>query len=137
MQTLANPKPESRSPIIIYDGECVVCSRLIRSVVEHDDGRYRVISGSDPRVKEQYPELHTERTIYLLESEGRVLEESDAILEIWKNLGEYRAGWRRVYQYLPRGLRDGLYRIVARVRRYLGRESACTLPSEVLRERML
>ena len=78
----------------------------------------------------------TPSTIVVIQN-GRALERSDAALAIarclpfpWPVFG--------VFGVLPRGLRDALYRLVARNRyRWFGRTEACMVPTPGLRARFL
>ena len=78
----------------------------------------------------------TPSTIVVIE-DGRALERSDAALAIarrmpfpWPMLGAFRV--------LPRGLRDALYRVVAKHRsRWFGRTESCMVPTAELEQRFL
>ncbi len=87
-------------------------------------------------VGHRLPADATPRTIVVIE-DGRALERSDAALAIarrmpfpWIMLGAFRV--------LPRGLRDALYRMVARNRyRWFGRTESCMAPTAELQARFL
>ena len=88
------------------------------------------------RLGYELPASATPSTIVVIQ-DGRALERSDAVLAIaqrvrfpWSVLG--------VFRVLPRGLRDALYRFVARNRyRWFGRTDACMVPTPELRQRFL
>ena len=63
-----------------------------------------------------------------VDAAGRVHVKSGAFFAIIRTLGgAYR--WLGVLQVLPKGLRDGVYNVVARYRyRVVGRHEACWLP---------
>jgi predicted DCC family thiol-disulfide oxidoreductase YuxK len=68
---------------------------------------------------------------------GRVYDRSDAALRIARALG---LPWSLagLGLLLPRALRDGVYRFVARRRyRWFGREESCRVPTPALRARFL
>ena len=129
-------------PIVVFDGLCPLCSANARFILKRDRSRrFRLAAmqgeagqalfrrfGIDPADPE---------TLILVEN-GRALRDSAAILAIWSGLG---GGWRvaaALGRLVPRALRDGLYRLVARNRyRWFGRREACWLPSPADRERLL
>ena len=69
--------------------------------------------------------------------ERGIHEQSDASLEVYRRLGGL---WSipSLLRFLPRSLRDPVYRIIARNRyRWFGRRDACRLPSASERDRFL
>ncbi len=75
--------------------------------------------------------------VFVPRSANYDLRDSDAVLAIWRGLGW---PWRAlgVFGLVPRGLRDGAYRWVARNRyRLFGRRETCWVPSPEQRERLL
>jgi predicted DCC family thiol-disulfide oxidoreductase YuxK len=88
------------------------------------------------RVGYELPASATPSTIVVIQ-DGRALERSDAVLAIARRM---RVPWPvlGVFRLLPRGLRDVLYRFVARNRyRWFGRADACMVPTPELRQRFL
>ena len=78
----------------------------------------------------------TPSTIVVIQN-GRALERSDAALAIARGL-PFPWPVFGVFGVLPRGLRDALYRFVARNRyRWFGRSEACMLPTPELGSRFL
>lgn len=72
----------------------------------------------------------------LLDAAGATTD-SDAIIAVLARLG---GAWRiaRALSVVPRGMRDPLYRWLARNRyRWFGRKDACYLPTEADRDRFL
>jgi predicted DCC family thiol-disulfide oxidoreductase YuxK len=155
------------SPIVLYDGVCGLCNRLVRFVLDRDrDGVFRFASlqsvlagrilgrhGADARDLDMvYVVVNYELP------EERLLARSDAVIFVLKHFGAAglhpagqpgaavptRAGrslWQLVgflLQLLPRPLRDRGYRLVARHRyRIFGRYESCPHPSEDTRSRFL
>jgi predicted DCC family thiol-disulfide oxidoreductase YuxK len=139
------PTPDS-NPIVLYDGVCGLCNRLVQFILKHDShDRFRFASlqsefaqglmtrhGVDP---------HDLDTVYVVKNHERsdetLLARSDAILYMLKELGGIwsLAGVGRV---LPRGLRDAVYKIVARNRyRVFGKHESCMLPEPKHRAKFL
>jgi predicted DCC family thiol-disulfide oxidoreductase YuxK len=128
-------------PIILFDAECVLCSRNAQFVLAHDrEGRFRLASmqgevgaglyrkyGMDPRNPD---------TILLIEGD-RVRRDSDAVLRIYEGLG---FPWRAasVLRLVPAFLRDPVYRWVARNRyRLFGKRETCWVAPPEYRDRLL
>lgn len=84
------------------------------------------------RLGYELPASATPSTIVVIQ-DGRALERSDAVLAIARRM---RFPWSvlGVFRVLPRGLRDVLYRFMARNRyRWFGRADACMVPTPELR----
>ena len=127
---------------VFFDGDCGFCRRWVQLVVKHDhDGRAFRFA---PRKGETFRSLvAAERrealppSILVLTSDGRILSRSSAVLHILERLG---GGWRlmaAVGRMVPTGIREVIYRFVARVRHGLlpAPDSACPVVAPELRER--
>lgn len=131
-----------QSEWVFFDGDCGFCQRWVRLVVKHDhDGRAFRFA---PRKGETFRSLvAAERrealppSILVLTTDGRILSRSSAVLHILERLG---GGWRLmavVGRMVPTGIREVVYRFVARVRHGLlpTPASACPVVTPELRER--
>lgn len=132
--------PDDR-PLIVFDGECVLCSANVRFVLKHDKaGRFRLTTAQGPLGQALYRHLQLSTSGYettLLVQDGLVLTDSDSVIGIWEGLG---SPWRAaaVLRIVPRKLRDPLYRLVARNRfRLFGRRESCWLPTPDVADRIL
>lgn len=129
------------NPIVLFDGVCNLCSGSVQFVLKRDpEARFRFASlqseagqtiqaehGLDPGVLS---------SVLLLE-EGRLYRESDAALRIARHLP---GAWKllTVFKIIPRPIRDGMYRFIARNRyRWFGKAETCWLPTPELRGRFL
>jgi len=134
-------------PILLYDGVCGLCNRLVRFVLRRDRrGVFRFASlqsgmaagilarhGADPTVLDTfYVVIGSEPTDELL------LGRSDAAVFVLRELGgiwRFLSGMLRV---VPRPVREWGYRLVARNRyRVFGKYESCPLPPKETRERFL
>jgi predicted DCC family thiol-disulfide oxidoreductase YuxK len=124
--------PRAADAVVLFDGMCNLCSRLVRFV-----------AARDPRRRFRFAPLQSERARALLRARGldpddrgslvviegeTALRHSDAALRIAAGLsGPWR--WMRVLRIVPRPLRDLVYRVVARTRyAVFGRRASCALP---------
>ena len=131
-----------QSEWVFFDGDCGFCQRWVQLVVKHDhDGRafrfaprkgetFRSLVAADRR--EALPS-----SILVLTTDGRILSRSSAVLHILERLG---GGWRlmaAVGRMVPTGIREVIYRFVARVRHGLlpAPDAACPVVAPELRER--
>ncbi len=142
---------DSPHPVLLYDGVCGLCNRLVQFVLRRDPaGVFRFAAlqsplaerilgrhGMNPRdLDTLYVVVHTEQSDEIL------LPRSDAVIFILRRLGgAARAFWRIagfLLQLFPRVLRDWGYGIIARRRyRMFGRYDSCPLPTEETRSRFL
>lgn len=134
-------------PIILYDGVCGLCNRLVQFLLKHDKhGRLRFAS-----LQSEFAEKVLRRhgfdpkdldTVHVVENydqpNERVLQRSDAILRAGRELGGGWSALSAVASVIPRALRDPFYRLVARNRyRMFGKYETCMLPDPSQRSRFL
>lgn len=126
--------------VLLYDGDCGFCSRSVLFVFRRDPrGRIRFASLQSDVGKRLLAEhkLPDERsTVVLLDERGAHVR-STAILRAARLL---RWPWSWAYGAIvvPRALRDGVYRLVAKHRHRFGAAvEACANPTPELRARML
>ena len=132
--------PDDR-PLIVFDGECVLCSANARFVLRRDRAdRFRLTTAQGPLGQALYGHFGLPTDEYetmLVLAGGRLLTESDAALAIAAGLGW---PWRAAVaaRLFPKRLRDALYRLVARHRfRMFGRRAVCWAPEPGERGRIL
>jgi predicted DCC family thiol-disulfide oxidoreductase YuxK len=127
--------------IVLFDGLCNFCDASVSFMIENDPaGRFRfAASQSDAGIaaaRAAGRDPATIASIVLIDGAG-FHERSDAALRIAAGL---RFPWRAlaVLAVIPRGLRDGVYDVIARNRyRWFGRRERCTLPTPAVRARFL
>jgi len=135
------------NPIILYDGVCGLCNRLVQFVLKYDSqDRFRFAPlQSDFAVHtlqrhESAPENLDTMYVVLDHAlpEERLVSRSDAAIVILQKLG---GGWRvlvMALRVLPGWLRDWGYNLVARNRyRMFGKYDSCPIPSEKDRRKFL
>jgi predicted DCC family thiol-disulfide oxidoreductase YuxK len=125
------PFPDDR-PVIIFDGECVLCSRFAQFIMRADrHRRFRLLAAQQPIGSALYTHLgldpETYETFVLLD-EGRAWLRSDAALRILAELG-FPWSLSGISRLMPRFARDRLYDLVARNRlRWFGCRASCYAP---------
>ncbi len=126
---------------ILFDGVCNLCNASVNFVIDRDEEAYfrfgALQSHEGRRLLDvhAYPEDYID-SILLIEN-GVVFRESDAALLILRRL---TGAWPLLYHLrrLPRVVRDGVYRWIARNRySWFGRRDECRIPTPELRARFL
>ncbi|HEY0366041.1 MAG TPA: DCC1-like thiol-disulfide oxidoreductase family protein [Pyrinomonadaceae bacterium] len=135
------------NPIILYDGVCGLCNRMVQFLLKHDKaGRLRFASlqsgfaenvlgrhGIDPK------DLDTVHVVENYDQPGeRVLQRSEAVLRAGRELGGFWGASSSIARVIPRALRDVVYGVVATNRyRVFGKYDTCMLPDPSQRSRFL
>jgi predicted DCC family thiol-disulfide oxidoreductase YuxK len=128
------------SPILVFDGVCVLCNRSVQFVLHHDRARRYRFATSQSATGRGLLTTHgfdPEKPVsVLLLDAGAAYTESTAVLRV---LASFGWGWRWLAgaaRALPCSWRDRLYRVVATHRyRWFGRNEVCMLrpPDEAAR----
>jgi predicted DCC family thiol-disulfide oxidoreductase YuxK len=124
--------PDDR-PVIIFDGECVLCSGSAQFVLRHDKHKvFRFLAAQTPLGRALYAHfgLHSQdyETMILL-ADGLATLKSEAGVRIAEKLG-FPWSLAAVLRIVPRSWRDRLYDVLARNRlSLLGRRDSCYVPS--------
>jgi predicted DCC family thiol-disulfide oxidoreductase YuxK len=144
--TAQAPSDSGGAHLVLYDGVCGLCSRLLQFLLAHDrqgifnfaslqspTGRSLVQrSGGDPHLLSSFYVLAHYRT-----RDARVITRGRAALFV---AGELGWPWKatRLLGVLPTTLLDGLYDRVARNRyRMFGRHERCLMPRSEFRNRFV
>ena len=132
-------------PVLVYDGDCAVCARSIRRVMDRDTDktlRFAAREGHYGRaLLERHPKLVDMDSLLWVEPEfgGReeIFTRFDAVLRTARYLG----GMSRLVEIariIPSPIRDAAYGVIARHRHRLGSHDAqCLVPTEAERARFL
>jgi predicted DCC family thiol-disulfide oxidoreductase YuxK len=135
------------NPVILYDGVCGLCNRLIQLVLKHNsqdqfrfaslqsDFATRVLRrhGADPENLD---------TMYVVFDQGlpeeRLSSRSDAAVVVLKELGRAWAALAVIFESLPGWVRNWTYDLIARNRyRIFGKYDFCPIPKEKDRSKFL
>jgi len=138
--TIYNAVPTSVvNPIVLYDGICGLCNRLIQFLLKrdvHDRFRFASLQSdfADSLLRRHGIDGIDLDTVYVVVDQGRgserLLARSDAVLHV---LGELGGVWSvsRLGRIVPRLIRNRLYDLVARNRyRIFGKYDSCLLPDK-------
>jgi predicted DCC family thiol-disulfide oxidoreductase YuxK len=130
-----------KHPILLYDGDCILCSRAVVWIINHDiEKRIKFcplqsemvnnISGIDR--KENY-----EIDIVYLIHKGRISDRSSVTIQIIDLLG-----WPwKVFSFIkliPKSIRDAVYDLIAKHRyKWFGYKKQCLVPDLSIKERFI
>ncbi|MDE1171300.1 MAG: DCC1-like thiol-disulfide oxidoreductase family protein [Verrucomicrobium sp.] len=135
--------PSDRSVVVYFDGVCNLCNGFVDFLVRRDRARrLRYAPQQGPTyaaLRVRHPELplpesggrSTENVVTVVTENGgeRIYHASDAVRAA---LAELPGGWGllRLFGIVPRFLRDGVYKVIARNRyKLFGKRETCRLPS--------
>lgn len=121
--------------VLFYDGECGLCHRCVAWFLRHD--RRSTISYA-PLQGDTYAGLSapvpTDLSTMVFLEDQRIWTESGAVLAALRSLGGAWGLVGSVGRLVPRVVRDGMYRFVARRRiGWFGPADACELPGDATR----
>ncbi|MDX2081355.1 MAG: DCC1-like thiol-disulfide oxidoreductase family protein [Terrimicrobiaceae bacterium] len=128
-------------PIVLIDGECVLCNGVARFVIRHDpSGRIRFAALGSPAASAVLSDRQLPPpppgTFVLIEN-GAAHYRSEGALRLASKLDR---PWRYLawLSIVPRPIRDAVYAFVAAVRyRLAGRVATCSLLDPAERKRFL
>ena len=127
---------------MLFDGFCNLCNVTVNSLLRWEAQHNLRFAPLQGEVGRELLRLHgidqevAQATVVLIEGDRAHLR-SAALLRLSPHL---RWPWSllRLLRFVPRGLRDGLYDVVARNRyRWFGRRAACRHPGPGERDRLL
>lgn len=127
--------------IVVFDGQCLLCNGWVQFLLRHDRrGRFRFASiqgeAGGRMLADAGLRVEGLQTLLLVDGD-RSWQHTDAILRVLHGLGwPWRLAWAACL--IPRPLRDGLYRWLARNRyRWFGRSAQCMVPDPQVAARFL
>ena len=128
--------------VLFFDGDCAFCSAAVRQAMRFDKHRrlkYSPLQGKLAAEKgfADFADKTEGSMVLMRESDARVFLRSDAAIELARALG----GWWRLLvpvKFIPRFLRDAVYRWVARHRHWFSKKGDfCLLPDPEMEKRIL
>ena len=132
--------PQIQHPIIFFDGVCQMCNRFVDRILQADSKEifhFAPLQGTTAqRLLPPLSDDPSEWAMLYLDEQG-VHDQSDATLAVYRRLGG-RWSVLSLARFIPRGIRNPIYRLIARNRyRLFGRRDTCRLPTEQEKARFL
>ena len=141
MSNLASPELAKSQDLIVFDGECVLCSGFFQFMVRQDKPRRFKFATAQSRLGQQlYTDLGLPTQDFetnLVIVNGRVHQRLDAFAAAMRSLPGF---WPTlsVCRFLPGFIKNPLYHAIARNRYSLfGRSATCLVPDTALRSRFM
>lgn len=126
------PKLIKDKSIILFDGQCRLCSAWCNFIIKHDKSvRYKLCSVQSDKGQAilnyfNYPTDNVKSMLYI--EQDKYFSQSDAVLEVISQLGW---PWRaiKIIRLIPKRLRDWMYdRIAINRYRLFGKYDYCRIP---------
>lgn len=136
-----SPQPAAGLPdLILFDGDCVLCSRWARWIDRRDAGRrFRFVaiqSEAGEALARRFAVRPHDPETNIVVLEGLAYFKLDAAWAVFRALG--MRGWSAALRAPPPPLRHWLYDRIARNRyRLFGRRASCLAPSSSVRARLI
>lgn len=126
-------------PIIFFDGYCGLCSEVVDFVMKTDKAGEHMFTPLQGETAKQLlsPKEREDLDSVVVYQNGRKLYKSQAILQIFKNIGGIWAilGFLTL---IPVFISDFVYGIIAKYRyKIFGKKESCRLPTPPERKRFL
>ncbi|MDG1490288.1 MAG: DUF393 domain-containing protein, partial [Planctomycetota bacterium] len=125
---MARPTAPSEAPLLLFDGECGLCSAAVQFILKRDRRRRLRFAALQTELGREIMAAQgldpsDLRTMVLRTELGEVLLRSDAALAAAEEL-RWPWRWATVLRWIPRPLRDTVYRLIAKYRHRLFRPPA-------------
>ena len=134
-------------PIILYDGICGLCNRLVKFILKRDRKdhfRFAALQSTFARAILERQELNPDAldTFHVVFDYGapteRVLARDEGVAAVLEELGGAWRVWARLFRIFPAGIRKWQYNLIARNRyRVFGKYGVCPLPDAKIRHKFL
>ncbi|HTE43142.1 MAG TPA: thiol-disulfide oxidoreductase DCC family protein [Steroidobacteraceae bacterium] len=128
--------------IIVFDGVCALCSGWVEFVLRRDSHRQFKFAAMQSVGGAQLLTQHgidaDNPMTFLVLSGGRPFTETDAVVEIVRQLGWMWRALAFVLSLVPKRIRNACYRTIATHRyRWFGRRETCYVPRIAERDRFI
>jgi predicted DCC family thiol-disulfide oxidoreductase YuxK len=135
------------NPIVLYDGVCGLCNRLVRFVLKNDRNDVFRFASLQSKLAEQILVRHRLRsesleTVYVVLDYGlaeeRLLSRLQAVVYVLQQMSRPLVYVSVILRVLPAPIQKFLYGLIARNRyRVFGRHETCPLPDSATRSKFL
>ena len=127
--------------IVVFDGVCNFCNWAVNFIIKRDKKNIFKFAPSQSKtgklILEKYQIRDIGKESIILIKNGEILARSEAVFEIFKDIG---GGWKylRVFKIFPMVIMDWGYSAFSRNRyNIFGKRDVCMIPAENLKERFL
>ncbi len=134
---------KSNTAILYFDGECNLCNSSVQKVLTRDKKGVFQFASLQGKRGQEFLKTHQLSTAdfqsFILEyPNGIYYTQSDAVLEVLKNLGKPYNLIASMGKLIPRRIRNSLYSWIAQNRyQWFGTQESCMLPQPEWKNRFL
>lgn len=138
---MKNGLPENKK-IILFDGVCNLCNNSVNYIIERDKNdvfRFASLQSEIGKklVSERGLDTNKLESVILIDPGIAYYQKSAAALEI-AGLLSGGISYLKYFSFLPEGIRDSIYDLVAGNRyKWFGKKDACLLPATHLQAKFL
>lgn len=127
--------------IVFFDGVCNLCSGVVQFLIEKNAKENLLFASLQSKTGQEmlahFQLSATEFNSFVYLKEGKLLQKSEAALELSKELKHL---WPMFYVFMivPKFIRNAVYDLIAKNRyNWFGKKNECWLPSIHLKKRFL
>lgn len=125
---------------ILFDGVCNLCNGSVNWVIDHDKKNlFHFTALQSAFAKKRLQEIgHADyMDSIVLDDDGQIFTESDAVIRILKHLGGVYS-LAVIFLIVPKFIRDFFYRVIAKNRyKWFGKQDVCRIPTPELKAKFL
>jgi len=126
--------------VVLYDGDCPLCSRFVKFLLSVDKQKVLkfspLSSTTSHSIIDRFPEVKELDSVVFYEPEESIKFKSEAVVAILMQI----KGWRwlaMIIGIFPRAMSDFFYDIIARNRKRIGGPNVCERLNEDQQERFI
>jgi len=133
---------EGNQPVFLYDGVCLLCDGAVQFTLAHEKKPTIVFVAIQSELGRKLALRHGQDPdnpeSFLFIENGTASEQSDGAIALAAHLHGFLPALLRGSRFIPRPLRDSVYRLVARNRyKIFGKRSSCLIPDDKSRHRFI
>ena len=131
----------NNKPVILFDGECILCNGFVQFVIHHDVKKYFLFAPLQSEAGEYLLNHHhltsNKLSTIRLFANGKVYDRSKAVLKILQRL-KPPVSWLYAFVIIPSFIRNPLYNWIAKNRyKWFGKKEQCMVPTADIANRFL
>ncbi len=123
-------------PIVIFDGDCILCSSLVPWIINIDKKEKIKFCSFQSIANDPFRKDDNYATVILVDK-GILFDKSNAIFRIIKTIGGL---WSvlLIFSLFPSSIRNSLYDFIAKNRyQWFGKKESCLVMTDEIRARMV
>ena len=127
--------------VVVFDGVCNFCNWAVHFIIKRDKNNNFVFAASQSKsgklILEKYQIVDIGKESIIVIKNDEILASSDAIFEIFRDIG---GGWKylRIFKIFPSVVLNWGYSIFSRYRyNIFGKRDVCMIPSEKVKDKFL